>query len=69
MRERRDLGEQRGLDVLPSDEQLDRLDAVGDEILPLDGEQPKLLPPAPVVELADELEPFVVAGSDQASSS
>jgi hypothetical protein len=67
MRERRHLREQRRLDILPCDQKVDRVDAVGYEILPLDGEQPKLVPPAPVVELADELEPFVVAGSDQAS--
>jgi hypothetical protein len=67
MRERRDVGEQRRLDVLARDEQLDRLEVGGslDEVLPLDREQPELLPPAPVVELADELEPLVVAGGDQ----
>jgi hypothetical protein len=55
VRERRDLREQRRLDVLARDQQLDRLDAGGclDEILPLDDEQPELVAPAPVVELAD----------------
>jgi hypothetical protein len=67
MRERRDLREQRRLDVLARDQQLDRLDAGGrlDQVLPLDGEQPELVPPAPLVELADELEPLVVARGDQ----
>jgi len=63
--ERRHLGEQRRLDVLAGDEQLDRLDsgvARGvDEILALGDEQPELVAPAPVPELADELEPLVVA--------
>jgi len=65
VRERRHLREQLRLDVLPRDQQLDRLDAGRepgvDEILSLDGEQPELVPPAPVVKLADELEPLVVA--------
>jgi hypothetical protein len=67
MREVRHLGEQRGLDVLPGDQQVDGLDFVDDEILTLDNEQPELVPPAPVAQLADELEPFVVARGDQAS--
>ena len=67
MRERRHLGQQRRLDVLAGDEQVDRLDAAGrlDEILTLRDEQLELVSPAPVVELADELEPLVVAGGDQ----
>jgi hypothetical protein len=67
VREHRDLGEERRLDVLAGDEQIDRLDATGglDEILTLRDEQLELVSPAPVVELADELEPLVVAGSDQ----
>jgi hypothetical protein len=67
MRERRDLREQRGLDVLARDQELDRLEIRSrlDEVLALDREQPELLPPAPVVELADELEPLVVARGDQ----
>jgi len=47
------------------DEQLDRLDAGGggrlDQVLALRDEQPELVAPAPVAELADELEPLVVA--------
>jgi hypothetical protein len=68
VRECRDLREQLGRDVLAGDEQLDRLEIAGcvDEVLPLDCEQPELVAPAPVVELADELEPLVVAGGDQA---
>ena len=68
VRERRHLGEERRLDVLARDEQVDRLDARRrlDEILTLRDEQPELVAPAPVVELADELEPLVVAGGDQA---
>ena len=67
VRERRHLGEQRRLDVLARDEQVDRLDPGGrfDEVLTLRDEQPELVAPAPVVELADELEPLVVAGGDQ----
>jgi len=67
VRERRDLGQERGLDVLARDEQVDRLDPAGrlDEILTLRDEQLELVAPAPVMELADELEPLVVAGSDQ----
>jgi hypothetical protein len=63
MRERRHLGKERRVDVLPGDEQLDRLELTGglDEILALDDEQLELVAPAPVVELADELEPLVVA--------
>jgi hypothetical protein len=65
MRERRHLCEEQRLDVLAGDQSLDGLDAVGEQVLPLDREQPELVPPAPVVELADELEPLVVAGGDQ----
>ena len=48
-------------------EQVDRLDPGGrfDEVLTLRDEQLELVAPAPVVELADELEPLVVAGGDQ----
>jgi hypothetical protein len=53
------------VDVLAGDQSLDGLDVVGEQVLPLDNEQPELVPPAPVVELADELEPLVVAGGDQ----
>jgi hypothetical protein len=66
VRERRHLREERRLDVLAGDEQVDGLDPVGEQVLALDGEQAELVPPAPVVELADELEPLVVAGGDQA---
>jgi hypothetical protein len=66
MRERRHLGEQRRLDVLARDEHVDRLDVLGEQILALDDEQPELVAPAPIVELADELEPLVVARGDQA---
>jgi hypothetical protein len=67
MRERRGLGQERRLDVLARDEQVDRLDAGRglDEILTLRDEQLELVAPAPVMELADELEPLVVAGGDQ----
>jgi hypothetical protein len=65
VRECRHLRQQRRLDVLARDEQLDRLDAGrrrgGGEILALRDEQLELVAPAPVVELADELEPLVVA--------
>jgi len=69
MRERRHLREQLGRHVLAGDEHVRRLDPGGEagleQILPLDREQPELVPPAPVVELADELEPLVVARGDQ----
>jgi hypothetical protein len=66
MRERRDLCEQRRLDRLPGNEQVDRLDRRRfDEILPLDDEEAELVAPAPVSELADELQPLVVARGDQ----
>jgi hypothetical protein len=69
MPERRDVGEQRRLDVLAGDQQLHGLEAriaCGvDEILALSDEQPQLLAPAPLVQLADELELLVVARADQ----
>jgi hypothetical protein len=66
VRERRHLREERGLDVLAGDEQVDGLGhGRRDEILTFRDEQPELVAPAPVVELADELEPLVVAGGDQ----
>jgi len=61
MRKRRDLRKQLGLDVFAGDEHVDRVDGIGEQVLPLDDEQPKLVAPAPCVELADELEPLVVA--------
>jgi hypothetical protein len=69
MRERRHLCQQLGRDVLPCDEDVGRLEssrkACLDQILSLDSEQPELVPPAPIVELADELEPLVVARGEQ----
>jgi hypothetical protein len=69
MRERRHLGQQLGRNVLSRDEHVGGHEPGGEpgfeEVLPLDREQPELVPPAPVVELADELEPLVVAGGDQ----
>jgi hypothetical protein len=65
VRERRDLGEQFRRNGLPCDEQLDRLEPgirrCVDEVFALRDEQPELVTPAPVMELADELEPLVVA--------
>jgi hypothetical protein len=70
MTERRHLGQQLGCDVLSRDEHVGGFDPGGepglDQILSLDREQPELVPPAPVMELADELETLVVAGGDQA---
>ena len=68
MRGRRDLGEQPRLDVLARDEQLDRLGRRRlDEILALADEEPELVAPAPLVQLADELELLVVARRDHAA--
>jgi len=63
VRERRHVGEQPRLDILPGDEQVDRREPTRriDEILPLDDEEAELLPPPPVAELADELQTLVVA--------
>jgi hypothetical protein len=65
MRERGHACEQLGLHRLAGDQQLDRLEAGVrrrlDEVFTLRDEQPELVSPAPVVELADELEPLVVA--------
>src|SRR5207247_6569403 len=67
--EGRDLGQQRRLDSLTGDEQLDRLDSGRrrrvDEVLSLRREQPELVAPAAVVQLADELELLVLARGDQ----
>jgi hypothetical protein len=69
VRERRHLCEQLGLHVFACDEHVRRLDtsreARLDEILPLDGEQPELVPPAAVAELADELQALVLTRRDQ----
>jgi hypothetical protein len=70
MRERRRLRKQLRRDVLSRHEHVRRLEPGGktgfEEVLPLDGEQSKLVAPAPVVELADELQPLVVSRGDQA---
>jgi hypothetical protein len=70
MAERRYLREQLRLNVLACAENVRGLEAgiePGlDEVLALDREQPELVAPAPVVQLADELEPLVVARGDQA---
>jgi hypothetical protein len=68
--QRRDRREQLGLDVLSSDEELDRLDAGGrgrvDQILPLDREEPELLALALLrEELPDELQRRVRRRRDQ----
>jgi hypothetical protein len=69
MRERRYLREQVRLDVVAGEQQLDRLDPYcrrgADEIFALDEEEPELVAPAALVQLADELELLVVAGADQ----
>jgi hypothetical protein len=69
MPERRDLGQERRLDVLAGKEQFDRLDAgvdrCLDEILTLRDEEPELVAPAAVLQLADELELLVVERGDQ----
>jgi hypothetical protein len=70
MPKRRDLAEQLRLDVLASDQELDRLDPCAergvDEIFSLRREESELVAPAAVVQLADELELLVLAGGDQA---
>jgi hypothetical protein len=67
--QRRDFRQQRRLDVLARNEQLDRLDPRscrrGNEILALRDEEPELVPPAAVVQLANELELLVFPGGDQ----
>jgi hypothetical protein len=69
MCQRRHLGKQSRLDVLAGDQQLNWLDAGsirrGDEILALRREEPELVAPAAVLQLANELELLVLAGSDQ----
>jgi len=69
MPEGRDLGQEHRLDVLAGDEQLDRLDPGVDrrldEILTLRDEEPELVAPAAVLQLADELELLVVERGDQ----
>jgi hypothetical protein len=67
--ERRHFREQCRLDVLARDKKFDRLDACspgsGDQILTLCNEEPELVAPAAVMQLADELELLVLAGGDQ----
>jgi hypothetical protein len=69
MSKRRHLRQQRRLDVVTGDEQLDGLDPNGrgrvDEILALRNEQPELVAPPPLLQLANELELLVLAGGDQ----
>jgi hypothetical protein len=64
MSERRDLRQQCRLDVLAGDEQVDRFEPCVecrvDEILTLRCEQPELVAPPPLVQLADELELLVL---------
>jgi hypothetical protein len=71
--ERRDLAEELRQDVLACDEELDRLDACGgrslDQILALDGEQPRLgAVLARREKLPDEPELLVLARLDQGSA-
>jgi hypothetical protein len=70
MPKRRDLAEELRLNVIPRDQELDRLDPCiergFDEIFSLRREESELVAPAAVVQLADELELLVLAGSDQA---
>jgi hypothetical protein len=71
MAERRDLRQQGGLDVVARDEHVDSVEPAGerciDEVLALDEEEPELVSPAALVQLADELELLVVARGDQVS--
>jgi hypothetical protein len=64
-----DLGQKGGLHVLSGNEQLNRFDlhVEGrlDEILTLRDEEPELVAPAAVLQLADELELLVVERGDQ----
>ncbi|HEV8180684.1 MAG TPA: hypothetical protein VGP54_10350 [Gaiellaceae bacterium] len=69
MCERRHLGEQLRLHVFSRDEHIRRLQPHSeprlDEIFPVDGEQPELVPPAAIAELADELQALVLTRRDQ----
>jgi len=71
MSERRDRRKQRRLDVVAGNEHVSRLEAGSkcrvDKILALGDEQPELVAPAALVQLADELELLVVARADQVS--
>jgi hypothetical protein len=69
MSECRHFRQQARLDVLPRDEELGRIQSCVhaglDEILALRDEEPELVAPAAVVQLADELELLVLARGDQ----
>ena len=61
----RHLGEELRLDVLPGPQQIDRLGRRRlDGVLPLDEEEAELLAPAPLVQLAHELQALVVPARD-----
>jgi hypothetical protein len=70
MGEGRHLGQKLGRHVLPGHEHVrglePRVEPGLEQVLPLDRKQPQLVPPAPLVQLAQELEPLVVARGDQA---
>ena len=69
MRRRRDLREEPRVDVRSGAQQLDRLGGRRvDGVLALDEEETELVTPAPVVQLAHELELLVVARDDHAHS-
>jgi hypothetical protein len=67
--QRRHIREQWRLDVLARDQKLNGLDPCsrgsGDEILAFGDEEPELVTPAAVLQLADELQLLVLAGGDQ----
>jgi hypothetical protein len=69
MAECRNVRQERGLHVLAGDEHVDGIDTGAarriDEVFALGDEEAELVPPASVVELADELELLVLARSDQ----
>jgi hypothetical protein len=69
MAERGHLGQEGRLHVLSCDEHLDgldsRLEGRVDEIFTLRDEEPEFVPPAAVLQLADELQLLVLAGGDQ----
>jgi hypothetical protein len=69
MPQRRHFREQLRGDVVAGNEHVGRLETHGepglDQIFSFDREQPELVAPAAVLELADELEPLVVARGDQ----
>jgi hypothetical protein len=66
MRKRRHFRQELRRDVVARHEQIDRIGSGSDdEILTFRDKEAELVPPAPVVELADELQALVVAGGDQ----